>query len=188
MRIITGKFKGLKLKTPAGLSTRPTSDRVKESLFSVLNGLVDFSEVDAVLDIFAGTGALGLEAISRGAQSATFIDFATTEIISENVRRAKVENVAEILRGDFAKMLRALARQERKFDLIFIDPPYKKNLLESTLEIIAQEKLLNEGGLIVVEHGGAETLSNEKFFSVRKIDYGKTTSIEILKSASNVGQ
>ena len=186
MRIITGKFKGLKLKTPAGLSTRPTSDRVKESLFSVLNGLVDFSEVDAVLDIFAGTGALGLEAISRGAQSATFIDFATTEIISENVRRAKVENVAEILRGDFAKMLRALARQDRKFDLIFIDPPYKKNFLESALEIIAEKKLLSEGGLVVIEHGGAEILNAENFVSIRKIDYGKTTSVELLRLSNSL--
>ncbi|MBQ7477218.1 MAG: 16S rRNA (guanine(966)-N(2))-methyltransferase RsmD [Selenomonadaceae bacterium] len=181
MRIITGKMKGLKLKTPAGFSTRPTSDRVKESLFSVLNGLINFSEVDSVLDIFAGTGALGLEAISRGARTATFIDFATTEIISENVRRAKLESVTEILRGDFAKMLKALARQERKFDLIFIDPPYKKNFFESTLEIIAEKKLLNEGGLIVVEHGAAEILNAEDFVSIRKINYGKTTSVEFLR-------
>lgn len=186
MRIITGKMKGLKLKTPAGFLTRPTSDRVKESLFSVLNGLVDFSEIDSVLDIFAGTGALGLESISRGARAATFIDFATTEIISENVRRARLESVTEILRGDFAKMLRALARQDRKFDLIFIDPPYKKNFLETALEIVAEKKLLNEDGLIVVEHGATEIFNAESFVSIRKIDYGKTTSVELLKLSGNL--
>ena len=83
MRIITGRAKGLRLKTPAGLATRPTSDRVKESLFSILSGLIDFAEVESVLDIFAGTGALGLEAISRGAGSATFIDMATADIIRD---------------------------------------------------------------------------------------------------------
>lgn len=180
MRIITGKAKGLKLKTPAGFSTRPTSDRVKESLFSVLNGMIDFNEISAVLDIFAGTGALGLETLSRGAGSATFIDFATTDIIAENVRRAKFENSAEILRGDFEKILRRIANQNGKFDLIFIDPPYKKKLADKALELIAELKLLNEGGLIIVEYGADEILNTKNFKSTRKINYGRTTSIEIL--------
>ena len=87
MRIVTGSVKGLKLKSPKGFSTRPTSDRVKESVFNILNGMINFSEVDNVLDIFAGTGSLGIEALSRGASSAVFIDFATTEIIAENIKR-----------------------------------------------------------------------------------------------------
>ena len=103
MRIITGLAKGLKLKTPNGLATRPTADRVKESLFNILNGLITFAEVNAVLDIFAGTGALGLESISRGAKSATFIDAATTEILRENIRRTKFTDCT-ILRGDFEKI------------------------------------------------------------------------------------
>ncbi len=180
MRIITGKVKGLKLKTPAGFSTRPTSDRVKESLFSVLNGMIDFTEIDAVLDIFAGTGALGLESLSRGANSATFIDFATADIIAENIRRAKFDNVTENLRGDFEKILRRISRQDRKFDLIFIDPPYKKKLVETALELIAELELLDEGGLIIVEYGVDEMLDTKKFKSIRKINYGHTTAIEIL--------
>ena len=96
MRIITGKAKGLKLKTPTGWETRPTSDRVKESLFSILNGMTDFFEVETVLDIFSGTGALGLESLSRGAKSAIFIDLATADLILENVRRAKFEDVSKI--------------------------------------------------------------------------------------------
>ena len=180
MRIITGKVKGLKLKAPSGFSTRPTSDRVKESVFNVLNGMVDFSEVESVLDVFAGTGSLGLEALSRGASSATFIDFATTEIIAENIRRAKFENVATILRGDFTKMLRKISRQQKTFDLIFIDPPYKENLAETALELIGECELLNSDGLIIVEYGADEILDTKNFESIRKINYGRTTAVEFL--------
>ena len=180
MRIITGKVKGLKLKAPSGFSTRPTSDRVKESVFNVLNGMVDFSEVESVLDVFAGTGSLGLEALSRGASSATFIDFATTEIIAENIRRAKFENAATILRGDFTKMLRKISRQQKTFDLIFIDPPYKENLAETALELIGEFELLNSDGLIIVEYGADEILDTKNFESIRKINYGRTTAVEFL--------
>ena len=180
MKIITGKAKGLKLKTPAGWATRPTSDRVKESLFSILNGLVTFSEVEKVLDIFAGTGALGLESLSRGAESAIFIDSATANLISENVRRAKFENVTEIFRGDFEKILQKLSKKNLQFDLIFCDPPYYKNFSQKTLLLISELNLLSKNGFFIVEHGGKEILSPPKNFQqIRKIDYGKTTTIEI---------
>ena len=180
MRIITGKVKGLKLKAPSGFSTRPTSDRVKESVFNVLNGMIDFSEVESVLDVFAGTGSLGLETLSRGASSATFIDFATTEIIADNVRRAKFENVTTILRGDFIKMLRKISQQQKTFDLIFVDPPYKKFLAETTLELIDELKLLNDNGSVVVEYGFDEIIDTKNFNSIRKINYGRTTAVEFL--------
>lgn len=179
MRIITGKAKGLRLKTPAGLSTRPTSDRVKESLFSVLSGLINFAEVDAVLDIFAGTGALGLESISRGARSATFIDAATTEIIRDNVTRAKFTD-CNILRGDFEKILQRLGKQNQTFDLIFSDPPYSKGLAQRSLDLVAELNLLKAGGLIIVEQGAQETLASN-FELIRRITYGHTTAITILE-------
>lgn len=182
MRIITGSAKGLKLKTPAGFSTRPTSDRVKESVFNVLNGMINFYETESVLDVFAGTGALGLESLSRGAASAVFIDFATADIIAENVRRAKFENVTEILRGDFAKILRRISSRELKFDLIFLDPPYKKNLVNAALELIAELKLLKDDGLVVAEYGVDEILDAKDFESVRKINYGHTTAIDFLRN------
>lgn len=178
MRIITGRARGLKLKTPAGLSTRPTSDRVKESLFSVLSGLINFSEVDSVLDIFAGTGALGLESISRGANSATFIDAATTEIIRDNVTRTKFDN-CNVLRGDFEKILLRLAKQNLTFDLIFSDPPYAKGLAQKSLNLVAELNLLNADGLIIVEHGAEEILTLPTFELVRRLTYGNTTMIEI---------
>ena len=180
MRIITGKAKGLKLKTPTGWETRPTSDRVKESLFSILNGMTDFFEVENVLDIFSGTGALGLESLSRGAKSAIFIDLATADLISENVRRAKFEDVSKIFRGDFEKILKKLSQKNLQFDLIFSDPPYRKNLSQKSLELVAELNLLKSNGFLIVEHGAEEVLNPPKNFQqVRKISYGHTTEIEI---------
>lgn len=167
----------MRLKTPSGLETRPTSDRVKESLFSVLSGLINFSEINSVLDIFAGTGALGLEAMSRGASSATFIDLMTTEIIRDNVTRTKFDN-CKILRGDFEKILRRLGKQDLTFDLIFCDPPYAKGLAQKSLELVAELNLLN--GLMIVEHGAEEILVSD-FELIREITYGHTTTIKIFK-------
>ena len=182
MRIITGTAKGLKLKTPQGFSTRPTSDRVKESLFSILNGIKNFSEVENVLDIFAGTGALGLESLSRGAKSAIFIDKVTGEIISENVRRAKFEGVSKIFRGDFEKVLKRFSKENLKFDLIFSDPPYRKNFSQMTADIISEFELLTSDGILIIEHGYDEKIILPKNFELlRKSDYGKTTTIEFLK-------
>ncbi len=169
----------MKLKTPAGFLTRPTSDRVKESLFSILSGLINFSEIASVLDIFAGTGALGLESISRGAKSATFIDVATTEIIRDNATRAKFIGECEILRGDFEKILRRLAKKNLSFDLIFSDPPYATGLAEKSLKLVAELNLLNAGGLMIIEHGAEEFLDEKNFKLLRKMTYGHTTAIEI---------
>lgn len=177
MRIITGRAKGLRLKTPAGMMTRPTSDRVKESLFSILNGLIDFAAIGAVLDIFAGTGALGLEAMSRGASSATFIDTATTALIGDNIARAKFDSCRN-LRGDFDKVLRRLAKEGAKFDLIFSDPPYDSGFAQRSLTLIEELGLLNIGGLMIVEHGAAEALTSD-FELIREVTYGNTTTIEI---------
>ena len=181
MRIITGKAKGLKLKTPAGLSTRPTSDRIKESLFSILSGLINFSEINSVLDIFAGTGALGLESISRGANAATFIDNSTAEIIRDNINRANFLENCKVLRGDFEKILYRLAKENLSFDLIFSDAPYGKGLSQKSLRLVAESNLLNVGGLMVIEHGADEIFGDlpTNFNLVRKIIYGKTTAIEI---------
>ena len=184
MRIITGRAKGLRLKTPAGLSTRPTSDRIKESLFNILHGLIDFAEIKSVLDIFAGTGALGLEAMSRGAQTATFIDLATSAIIRDNVARAKFSDTSTILRGDFVQMLTRLSRQGATFDLIFSDPPYAKGLAQMSLNLVSELNLLTSGGLMIVEHGASEILElvPPKWSLVRQMTYGRTTAISMFKS------
>lgn len=182
MRIISGIARGLKLKTPKGFETRPTSDRVKESVFNILNGLIDFSEVENVLDIFAGTGALGFESLSRGAKSATFIDFATADLISENARHGKFQNW-KILRGDFSKMLKKLSVKNCKFDLIFSDPPYKNNLAEASINLVSELNLLTENGLMIVEYGADEILNGESLNCIRKINYGRTTNVSIFSGA-----
>lgn len=181
MRIITGKARGLKLKTPSGFDTRPTADRVKESLFNVLNVMINFSELDLILDVFAGTGSLGLETVSRGANSAFFIDSATGNLIGENIKRAKFENCCKVFRGDFVNVLKNFSRQSLQFDLIFGDPPYHKNLSQKLLKLIDEFSLLKISGLVVIERG-----ADEKFFDlpeslncIRKINYGNTTSVDI---------
>lgn len=182
MRIITGSAKGLKLKTPQGFSTRPTSDRIKESLFNILNGMKNFSEVEKVLDIFAGTGALGLESLSRGAGSAFFIDNATQKIISENVRRAKFEECCKIFKEDFEKVLKKLSKENLKFDLIFSDPPYKKIFSQTTAELVAEFGLLTSSGIFIIEHAFDEKIILPKNLELlRKSDYGKTTTLEFLR-------
>ena len=191
MRIITGKVKGLILKTPKGLSTRPTSDRIKESVFSILNGMVDFED-KAILDLFAGTGALGLEAMSRGATQAVFVDFETVNIIKDNVNRAHFDDKSEIIRGDVFKVMKKLSNNQRQFDLIFCDPPYNKGLWQRALIGIDNLNLLNSEGLLIIEHGADESLEEVKKSSnlqiiltnielIRQIKYGHTTAIDIFK-------
>ena len=149
----------------------------------MLNGLINFAEINSVLDIFAGTGALGLESLSRGAKAATFIDAATTDIIRENSGRAKFDTTT-ILRGDYEKILRRLAKNSAAFDLIFSDPPYAKGLAQKSLSLVAELNLLNAGGLIVVEHGAAEILTSPDFETVRALTYGNTTAIKIFERKS----
>ena len=180
MRIITGIAKGLKLKTPTGFDTRPTSDRVKESLFSILNGMINFFELNSVLDVFAGTGSLGLETISRGASSAFFIDSSTGNLISENISKAKFENKCKVFRGDFMNVLKSFSNQNLQFDLIFADPPYHKGLAKKFLDAVSELNLLADAGLVVVEYGADEILDDAKNLKlIRKINYGHTTNVNI---------
>ena len=134
-----------------------------------------------VLDIFAGTGALGLEAISRGASSAIFIDNATAEIVRENISRTKFES-CNVLRGDFEKILLKLTKQNLAFDLIFSDPPYAKGLAQKSLDLVAEKNLLVKGGLMIIEHGATEILDAPiNFQLIRKITYGHTTAVTIFE-------
>ena len=188
MRIITGSAKGLILKSPKGWETRPTSDRIKESLFSVLNVMIDFED-KTVLDLFAGTGALGLETLSRGAANAVFIDKATAAVIKDNAARAHFENSVEIISSDVFKIIDKFARQERQFDLIFCDPPYNKGLWERALNQIDEKNLLSGDGILIIEKG-ADELEVPKLInleSIRQIKYGHTTSIEIFRRNNEKG-
>ena len=174
MRIIAGKARGLKLKTPRGMSTRPTADRVKESLFGVLTCMIDFAD-RTVLDLFAGSGALGLESLSRGAQSAVFVDKSSADCITDNAQRAKFERV-EVIRADVFRALERLSG--RQFDLIFIDPPYHFGLAQRSIDLITEKNLLSTDGLLIVESGADENISST-LNKIRRLEYGRTTAIEI---------
>ena len=180
MRIITGTAKGCNLKTPKGMSTRPTSDRVKESLFSILGGEVEGTRV---LDIFAGTGALGLEALSRGARAAVFIDKATDKLIRENSQHCRLSDRAEILKGDVFAQLNRLSVQGRRFDLVFCDPPYHEGLWQKAISWLDDNELLAPRALVVLERGGEnEPLPELKRLKLLKNQrYGNTTQIDFLE-------
>ncbi len=181
MRIITGSARGCRLKAPRGMQTRPTSDRIKESLFNILGSFVREKEV---LDLFAGTGSLGLEALSRGAEHAVFVDRATAGIIRENAEHTRLADRSEILKGDVIACLSRMGREGRNFRLIFCDPPYHAGLWEQTLRMVDHLELLAPEGLLVVEHGGDENLPEQELQGlecIREVRYGPVSTIHIFR-------
>ena len=147
MRLITGKARGIVLKAPDGMATRPTADRVKEALFSI----IQFDIPNArVLDLFGGTGQLGIEALSREAKSAVFVDERddACKLIKENLKRTHLESSAKVIRSDYMAYLRNC---KETFDIIFLDPPYAEVFLENSLKMITEIDILQSGGIIVTE-------------------------------------
>ena len=176
MRIITGRARGARLKAPKGLSTRPTSDRVKESLFNILGARVANCRV---LDLFAGTGSLGLEALSRGAAHAVFVDRATGNVLSDNAAHTKFSDEARIIKDDVFSALARLSAEGETFDLVFCDPPYGKGLWERALAVLDAAPVLSEGALVVVESGEDERTipALSRLSLAREERYGHTTRL-----------
>lgn len=149
MRVISGKARRIQLNTVEGMETRPTTDRIKETLFNMIShGLCDCT----FLDLFAGSGAIGIEALSRGAKEAVFIEKNPNAMacIKENLKRTKLEAQAEVISADvFAALHRLEGR--KKFDYIFMDPPYDQLLEKKVLEFLKSSDLLNEDALIIIE-------------------------------------
>ena len=172
MRVITGKARGVNLKTPDGLKTRPTTDRVKEAMFSIIQFELPGARV---LDLFGGTGQLGIEALSRGAKSAVFVDSGeqACSLIRENLRRTKLEADAKIVRADY---LEYLQRCNEKFDIVLLDPPYAEVFLENALKKLTQIDILQSGGIIVAERPVGKELPWEfqGFSRSRDYKYGST--------------
>ncbi len=171
MRVITGKARGVQLKTPEGMQTRPTTDRVKEALFSIINFDVPGANV---LDLFGGTGQLGIEALSRGAKSAVFVDQSeqACRLIRENLKRTKLEQNAKVIRGDYMDYMK---RCRETYDIIFLDPPYAEVFLENALKCISEIDILHSGGIIVAERPLGKELPWEfdGFERSRDYKYGK---------------
>jgi len=175
MRVIAGDARGRKLKAPKNRSVRPTADRVKEALFNIIAADIEEAKV---LDLFAGTGNLTIEALSRGAADAVLVDFSTgaAKMISENLARLGLARRATVITARVARALRGLARQRAGFDIIFLDPPYGQELVPQTLERIAREGILRDTGLVVAEHGVRDAV-DEAYASLVLTDrrrYGDT--------------
>ena len=158
MRIVAGKRKGLVIKSIEGESTRPTRDMVREALFSIL--VNDINEAK-FLDLFAGSGAIGIEALSRGASEAWFSDInpKCTRIINENITKAKFNDQAKVFNTDYKLVLKKL--QGSKFDIIFIDPPYNQGLGIDAINKISEYDILSDYGIIILETDTNEEVPDE---------------------------
>jgi 16S rRNA (guanine966-N2)-methyltransferase len=174
MRITTGIVKGMKLKSIDGLDTRPTSDRVKQSLFNTIQFDIDGMDV---LDLFAGTGQLGLEALSRGANRAVFVDNspAALSVIRENVRRTGFGNRSEVVLSDYKAYLKSA--KGAGFHLVFVDPPYREGFLNRILNFIQTFDIVKENGIIICEGSASEILPDRlgDLELVKRAKYGNTS-------------
>lgn len=155
MRVIGGNARGRRLKVPKGQAVRPTSGRVKEALFNILPH--DLSGIK-LLDLFAGTGNVSIEAISRGAAEAILIDSSdeSGKVIRENLRRVRFADRTSVWIVPVSRALRLLARRGESFDMIFLDPPYQHNWVEACLNIISPANLLRPSGTLIAEHSARE--------------------------------
>ncbi len=171
MRVITGKAGGIQLKAPEGMLTRPTADRVKQAIFNI----IQYEIAGEVLDLFAGSGQMGIEALSRGAAHAVFVDERSDAlaVVRENLRRTRLESQAELVRADY---LSYLSRSRRRFRLIFLDPPYAEKYLETAINRLTEIDILAEGGIIVTERPLGKPLEGDFPGLSRSKDYhyGKT--------------
>lgn len=177
MRVIAGSARGLRLAAPAGLGTRPTADRVKEALFSIIASRQGLDS-SRVLDICAGTGSLGIEALSRGAASCCFIerDRQVLGILEKNLARSGLAGRGECLALDAMSGLKRLSNQGKTFDIVFFDPPYSSDAYIAVPEALSSLSLISEGGLLVAECSARSTLA-ERYGTLVRVDrraYGDT--------------
>lgn len=172
MRVISGKARGIGLETNEGLDTRPTTDRVKENIFNIINWNI---HGERVLDLFSGSGALGIEALSRGAIECTFIEMAQSavNIINRNLSKTNLVEAARVIKGSVESSLDLI---DGTFGIVFMDPPYNKGLILPVVEKINKKGLLDEEGIIVIEHDSSDILDDELFdferYKMKK--YGRT--------------
>ncbi|MGI5839149.1 MAG: 16S rRNA (guanine(966)-N(2))-methyltransferase RsmD [bacterium] len=176
MRVIAGTAGRRRLKTLPGRATRPTADRVKESLFAILGGRVAAARF---LDLFAGTGNIGIEALSRGAAQAVFVEAnePAVRIIRANLELTGFAAQAEVLRLDVSKAIAGLAGDGRQFDLIYLDPPYEAGRVLPTLQLVARSGILAPGALLIAEHSRREDVPEAESAGIvlrRREKYGDT--------------
>ncbi len=154
MKVIAGKFKGHRLKGPKQLSIRPAAAKVRKSIFDILGDIQNTQ----VLDLFAGTGSVGIEALSRGAQSVTFVDNDrhALSLLFDNLKKLNLLDQCYILKKPVSEAIEFLGKKQKSFDLIFLDPPYDKNHIDLSLKKITKNKLLNQDSQVISEHSPRE--------------------------------
>lgn len=169
MRIITGRKKGTKLLYPETESCRPTTDRVKENIYNLLS--LDYKG-KTVLDLFAGSGGMGLEAVSRGADLCFFVDNGkeACDIIGKNIRKLDFGVCTKVFKGDYVDFLKTA---KCKFDLVFLDPPYHCTLVDKSLKMLKANRLLNDNAVIVIETDFDEDPDIEGFEIIKQAKYGR---------------
>ena len=181
MRVISGTAKGRKLLSLPGLDTRPTTDRVKESIFNI----IQFDIKDAnVLDLFAGTGQIGIEALSRGAKSAVFVDSGAecAETIKKNLEHTHFLEQAKVVQKDYKAFFSEQYR--RAFDLVFLDPPYKRMILNDALQLSTKFDILSDHGIIICESAADDILPelDAPYVRGKEYRYGSTKITLFLKT------
>ena len=180
LRIITGKAKGKKIETLEGEATRPTSERIKEAVFSSIQFDV---ENRRVLDLFAGSGQLGLEALSRGAASASFVDSAreAIDVVKKNAKSTGFFDACRYIVSDWRNYIRKASGRD-KYDLVFIDPPYAMECCGDALSRLSESSLLERGAIVVLESGTEEVdvTAFPNFEVIKSTHYGKKTFVNIL--------
>ena len=183
MRIISGSARGTKLYTLEGIETRPTLDRVKESIFNIIQDRIYDSNV---LDLFSGSGAIGLEFASRGAKKVILNDSSkkAIEIIRKNIEKTHCEKKVKIYNLDFKDVL--LKEKDNRFDIIYLDPPYKTNYIKDAIELIQKLKILNNGGIIIAETDEPDRIEQQlKGLDIKEINkrkYGRASLFFITQS------
>ncbi len=182
MRVISGSARGLKLNAPKGLSTRPTTDRIKESLFNII--AFDLYE-SRFLDLFSGSGGIGIEALSRGAARAVFADDAISsiDIINSNLEKARLSDKALVLHKKAEAAISELKNRGESFDIIFMDPPYNKGFVNSTLYSILDSGILSPDGFIIAEQSIEDDIPHIEGLEVFRIKDYKITKMTFLRYA-----
>ncbi len=180
MRVISGTARGLKLKAPEGLSTRPTTDRIKESLFNIIAPDLYGCRF---LDLFSGSGGIAIEALSRGAEKAVLVDsdYKSIAVIKSNIKAARVAERAEVFSCDVAVAVSRLGGRGESFDIIFMDPPYNKDFVNSTLLSIVKADILSDDGYIIVEQSQEDSVPQIEGLNVFRIKDYKITKMTFLE-------
>ena len=179
MRIISGKYKGRIIEGYNMIGTRPTMDRVKESIIAMIQNNIKNS---TCLDLFAGSGSIGIEFLSNGAKTCYFVDNnkKVMDTIKRNVSKLKIEEEYYLVLNDFNKALKNFKEQNIKFDIVFLDPPYQNNYIKKCLELIEEYNLLNEDGIVVCEYEYEQFECNLKKIKEKK--YGSKKVVIYIKN------